>query len=163
MNVWITAFSNLIIPLIIFYIVAYGIAAKCNVYEEFIKGAKEGLILVFNIAPTLIALIVGVGVLRSSGLVELFGNMLFSLIGIKMFSASAATGILIDIYKNYGTDSYIGIAASLICSTTETLFYTMSVYFLSVKVTKTRFTLVGALLAMSVGVVVSLIMAGYLI
>ena len=75
MNVWITAFSNLIIPLIIFYIVAYGIAAKCNVYEEFIKGAKEGLILVFNIAPTLIALIVGVGVLRSSGLVELFGNI----------------------------------------------------------------------------------------
>lgn len=163
MNVFITAFSNLIMPLIIFYIVAYGIAAKCNVYEEFIKGAKEGLILVWNIAPTLIALIVGVGVLRTSGLMDLFGNMLLSLIGIKLFSASAATGILIDIYKNYGTDSYIGIAASLICSTTETLFYTMSVYFLSVKVTKTRFTLAGALFAMIVGVLGSLIMAGYLV
>lgn len=59
--------SNIIIPVIIFYIVAYGIAAKCNVYEEFIKGAKDGFHTIIQIMPTLIGLMVAVGVLRASG------------------------------------------------------------------------------------------------
>jgi len=109
MAIFLTYFSNLVIPSIIFYIVAYGVTAKCNVYEEFIKGAKDGFGVVVKIAPTLVALLVGVGVLRSSGLMEDLGRLLtdltgaaipaqlYSLIGVKMFSASAATGLLLNI------------------------------------------------------------------
>ena len=72
-----------------------------------------------------------------------------------MFSSSAATGILLDLFKEYGTDSRIGLIASVMMSCTETIFYTMSVYFLSAKVKKTRFTLPGALLATLAGIIAS--------
>lgn len=166
-------FSNILIPVLIFYIVAYGIVSKCKVYEEFIIGAKGGIKTVVGIMPTLIALMVGVGVLRASGFLTFIGNHfgdlfqrihintdIFNLIIIKLFSASAATGILIDIYKTYGPDSLTGTMASLICSSTETVFYTMSIYFLSVRITKTRWTLPGALLATFSGIIASIILAG---
>lgn len=168
-------FSNILIPVLIFYIVAYGIASKCNVYEEFITGAKTGLQTVLRIMPTLIALMVSVGILRASGFLDFLGGLLgtamgmlhmvpeiFNLILIKQFSASAATGLLLDIYKTYGTDSRPGMMASLICSSTETVFYTMSLYFMSVKVTKTRWTLPGALLATAAGIVASVVLAGWM-
>jgi spore maturation protein B len=77
-----------------------------------------------------------------------------------MFSSSAATGLLLDIYKQHGTDSYLGLSASIMLSSTETIFYTMSIYFMTAKVTKTRFTLPGALLTTIVGVISSIILAG---
>ena len=78
---------------------------------------------------------------------------------VKMFSSSAATGLLLDIYKEHGCDSYLGMAASVMLSSTETIFYTMSVYFLSVKVKKTRFTLAGALVATVAGIAASICLA----
>ena len=77
-----------------------------------------------------------------------------------MFSSSAATGLLLDIYKEFGTDSYIGRIASISMSCTETIFYTMSVYFMTAKVKKTRYTLVGALLATLGGLAASVVLAG---
>lgn len=74
---------------------------------------------------------------------------------VKMFSSSAATGLLLDIYKTHGADSMLGRAASVMLSSTETIFYTMSVYFMSVKVKKTRYTLPGALFATTAGIVAS--------
>ena len=65
-----------------------------------------------------------------------------------------------DIYKEYGTDSYAGLVASITVSSTETVFYTMSVYFMTIKVTKTRWTLSGALLATIAGILVSILLAG---
>ena len=79
---------------------------------------------------------------------------------MKMFSSSAATGLLLDIYKEFGTDSYIGRIASISMSCTETIFYTMSVYFMTAKVKKTRYTLVGALLATLGGLAASVVLAG---
>ena len=79
---------------------------------------------------------------------------------VKMFSSSAATGLLLDIYKEFGTDSYIGRIASISMSCTETIFYTMSVYFMTAKVKKTRYTLVGALLATLGGLAASVVLAG---
>ena len=78
---------------------------------------------------------------------------------VKMFSSSAATGLLLDIYKKFGTDSRTGLIASLIRSSTETIFYTMSVYFIAAKVTRTRHTLAGALLATLAGTIASVILA----
>ena len=79
---------------------------------------------------------------------------------VKMFSSSAATGLLLDVYKEYGTDSYLGLVASISMSCTETIFYTMSVYFMTAKVTKTRYTLPGALLATLAGLAASVVLGG---
>ena len=169
-------FSNIIIPLLIFYIVAYGVVSGSHVYDDFTKGAKNGLFTVAKIIPTLIALMVGVGILRSSGFLSFLGRMfqklpggsflasdLYSLIFIKMFSGSAATGLLLDIFKTYGPDSFTGMMASILCSCSETIFYTMSIYFLTAKVTKTRFTLAGALLCIIADIIASLVLTIYLI
>ena len=168
--------SNIIIPVIIFYIVAYGVAARSNVYEDFIKGAKDGFYTVVRIMPTLIGLMVAVGVLRASGFLDFLGGLfegvtskmgfsseLVPLILIKMFSSSAATGLVLDIFKIHGPDSLIGMTTSIMMSCTETIFYTMSVYFLAAKVTKTRYTLAGALLATLAGVAASIVLAGILV
>lgn len=165
--------SNIIIPTLIFYIVAYGLSNRCNVYEDFIKGAKDGFYTVIRIMPTLIGLMVAVGVLRASGFLEFFGGLfagiaerlgfsaeLVPLMLVKMFSSSAATGLVLDIFKNHGPDSLIGLTTSIMMSCTETIFYTMSVYFLAAKVTKTRYTLKGALLATLAGIAASIVLAG---
>ena len=164
--------SNIIIPVIIFYIVAYGVIAKSNVYEDFIKGAEDGFKTVIRIMPTLIGLMVAVGVLRASGFLDFVGGLfagitdrmgfsseLVPVILIKMFSSSAATGLVLDVFKNHGPDSLIGLTTSIMMSCTETIFYTMSVYFLAAKVTKTRYTLTGALLSTLVGVAASVALA----
>lgn len=168
-----THFSNIIIPVIIFYIVAYGIVMKTNVYENFIKGAKDGFHTVIQIMPTLVGLMVAVGILRASGFLEFVGRLfsvltervgissdLVPLILVKMFSSSAATGLVLDIFKNHGPDSLVGMTTSIMMSCTETVFYTMSVYYMAAKVTKTRYTLPGAILATAAGVIASIVLAG---
>ncbi|MBO5485646.1 MAG: spore maturation protein, partial [Eubacterium sp.] len=67
--------SNIIIPVLIFYIIAYGVINKCNVYEDFVKGAKDGFKTVVGIMPTLVALMIAVGVLRASGFLDFLGNL----------------------------------------------------------------------------------------
>jgi len=165
--------SDMIIPLLIFCIVATGLLKKRKVYEDFVDGAKDGIKTVVGILPTLIGLMVGVGILRSSGFLNFLSEKLSHIMDlvhfpselvpvalVKMFSSSAATGLLLDIFKEHGTDSYIGLIASIMLSCTETIFYTMSVYFLAAKVTKTRWTLKGALIASLAGIVASVILAG---
>lgn len=165
--------SNIIIPVIIFYIIAYGVMSKTNVYEDFVKGAKDGLKTVVGIMPTLVALMTAVGVLRASGFLSFLEGLvsplsnkigfpaeLVPLAFIKMFSSSAATGLVLDIFKNYGTDSLVGLITSIMMSCTETIFYTMSVYFLAAKVTKTKYTLTGALLSTIAGIAASVVLAG---
>lgn len=165
--------TDLIVPLVIFSIVSYGVLQKVEVYDTFIKGAKSGFFTVIKIMPTLIGLMVAVGILRASGFLDCLSNImgdfseyigfpgeLVPLTVVKMFSSSAATGLLLDVYKEYGTDSYIGLVASISMACTETIFYTMSVYFIAAKVTKTRYTLPGALLATFAGLVASATLAG---
>ncbi len=167
--------SEFIIPLLVFYIVGYGLIQKHKVYEEFIDGAKDGLKTVVSILPTLIGLMVGVRVLRASGLLDAIGNLIGKLcepvgipasvvpvIIVRLFSSSAATGLCLDIFKSYGTDSYAGFMVSILMSCTETVFYTMSVYYLAAKVSKTRWTLPGALFATGAGVVASVLLAGWM-
>ena len=158
----------MILTFVILCIFVSGFSSHVNVYDEFVKGAKKGFLTVVKIMPTLIGLMVAVGVLRESGFLELLGRILgkvtvyvgfpsqlVPLALVKMFSSSAATGLLLDLYKEYGTDSRIGMIASIMMSCTETIFYTMSVHFMSVNVKKTRFTLPGALLATLAGMIAS--------
>ncbi len=167
--------SDAIVPLLIFLIVAWGLAAKIQIYDDFVKGAKDGFLTVIKIMPTLIGLMVGVGILRASGFLDFlsallcgftdrlhFPSELVPLTVVRLFSSSAATGLALDLFKQYGTDSRIGLLASLMMSCTETVFYTMSVYFMTAKVRKTRYTLAGSLIATAAGIVASMVLAGML-
>lgn len=168
--------SNTMIPLLIFYIVVTGLLQKQNIYEDFIHGAENGFRTVIKIMPTLIGLMTAVGILRASGLLDAVSAVFSQLIGdrlipaelipvfvVRLFSNSAATGLVLDIFKKFGTDSMLGTISSIMMSSTETVFYTMSVYFMAVKVKKTRWTLYGALLATIAGTMMSIILAKYLI
>lgn len=171
-----THISDIIIPILIFFIVGYGAVSGVKVYESFLKGAKDGLKIVVDIVPTLIGLMVAVGMLRASGFFEMLGRVLapatekvglpaqlLPLLIVKLFSSSAATGLVLDIFRTSGPDSYAGLVTSILMSCTETVFYTMSVYFLAAKVTKTRFTLTGALLATLAGTVASVVLTGWMV
>ena len=167
--------SDMLVPFLILYVVAHGLLARRPVYDDFVKGVKDGLKTVLQILPTLVGLMVAVGILRASGFLECFSGLLGRGIGwlgfppelipvtvVKMFSSSAATGLLLDIYKEYGADSMLGKMASIMMSSTETIFYTMSVYFMAAGIKKSRYTLVGALIATTAGTVASIILAGYM-
>ena len=162
--------SDFIVPFMILSILIYGIFAGVNVYDTFIQGAKRGFWTVVRLMPTLIGLMAAVGILRASGFLEfiseIIGNVTeqigfpgVALTIVKMISSSAATGLLLDIYKEFGTDSRNGMIASISMACTETIFYTMSVYFMSAKVKKTRYTLAGALIATFAGLAASVWLA----
>ncbi len=167
--------SQLIIPFVILYIVGYALLARVPVYDCFIRGARDGLKTVAQLAPTLIGLMVATGVLRASGLLDMaagllegaasrisFPAALIPLAILRMFSSSAATGLLLDIYKEYGADSLTGLTASLMMCCTETVFYTMSVYFMTAGIKKTRHTLGGALLSTFAGIAASVVLARWM-
>ena len=157
--------SDFLIPVTILFIVVFGCLQRVDIYEVFLEGAKEGLQTVIDILPTLIGLVMAVEVVRAGGLLELMVELLRPLsnaVGfpaelaplsiVRLVSSSAATGLLTDLFAHYGPDSYLGRVASVMMSCTETVFYTMSLYFLSVGIKKTRWTLPCALLANIVGI-----------
>ena len=161
--------SNCIIPLIILYVVLLGLSMRLDIFDIFLEGVKDGLKTVGGILPTLIGLLTAVGVLRAARVFDYIGRLLetvieklamapevLSLIFIKLFSSTAATGLMLDIFTEYGVDSRNGWLSALVLSCTESCIYTMSVYFMSQKITKTRWTLAGALTAAMVGVAASI-------
>ena len=165
--------SDMIIPVFLFYIISWWLLAGRDVYNDFLDGSKDGLRTVVGICPALVGLMTGVGILRGSGFLNFAGEQLGKLtsgIGIpseilpltivRMFSSSAATGLLLDIFKQYGTDSRAGFMGAVILSSTESLFYCMSVYFAAAKVEKTRYTLPGALLATLAGTITAILLTG---
>lgn len=168
--------TDYIVPFVILGIVVYGLLMGTNVYNDFIKGAKSGFFTVIKIMPTLIGLMVAVGILRASGFLDFlagglghitayfgFPSQLVPLAIVRMFSSSAATGLVLDIFKEFGTDSRMGLIASIMMSCTETIFYTMSVYFMTAGVKKTRYTLAGALAATVAGIAASVWLAGMML
>lgn len=167
--------SDMMIPLVLCCVLTAGILMKVDLYGSFVKGAKKGMSTVIQIMPTLIGLLLAVGILRASGFLDAVGNVLAKVTSsmdipeslvplslVKMFSSSAATGMLLDIFKESGTDSRAGLMGSLIMCSTETVFYTMSIYYMTVKVSKTRWTLPGALLASLAGIAASVVLVNFM-
>lgn len=163
--------SQFILPFLILSIVGYGLMVKVPVYDSFVRGAREGMNTVIKIAPTLVGLMIASGVLRSSGFLDMLASLLDQIIPeqifpgslvpltiIRMFSSSAATGLLLDVYKEFGPDSHTGFLASVMMCCTETIFYTMSIYFMTAGVKKTRYTLGGALTATFAGIAASVLL-----
>ncbi|GAA0086052.1 spore maturation protein [Clostridium sp. MB05] len=149
-----------IIPIIVVIIITYGMFKGRKVYEWFIEGAKEGLQVCLNIFPYLLAMIIAVHIFREAKLLDILNNFIspigrvvglpkevIPLVLVKPLSGSGAMGILTDILKTYGPDTAIGLIASVIMGTTETIFYTITVYFGAVQIKKIRHTLWAAILA----------------
>lgn len=166
--------SDFMIPIVIFYIVGYGLFSHTDIFDAFVKGAADGFKVVLQVLPTLIGLMMAIGILRASGVMEMLGGILSPVVDhldfpaalvpltlVKMVSSSAATGLLLDIYKEFGTDSHEGFLASVLMCCSETIFYTISVYFIATgdsehpPVTRMRWTLAGALLSTLAGIVAS--------
>ncbi|HIX16588.1 MAG TPA: spore maturation protein [Candidatus Hungatella pullicola] len=167
--------SEIMIPLVLFYIAGFGILSGRPVFDDFLAGAKEGMKTVAGILPTLIGLMTAVGILRASGLLDFLGQLMtipaalihfpaavVPVLLVRLISNSAATGLMLDIFKEYGTDSYVGMVTSVMMSCTETLFYCMSLYFGTAGIKRTRYTLAGALIATGAGVAASVVLTGIL-
>lgn len=165
---WVLFISSIMIPLVIIGIVSYGLVQGVNVYDAFADGAKDGLAVVVKILPTLIGLMMAVGMLRTSGALDGITRLIAPLLSWTKFpqevipialmrtvSAAASVGLVLDAFKTYGPDSFIGRLISIMFGCTETVFYTMSVYFMAIKIKKMRYTLSGALLATLSGIIAS--------
>lgn len=167
-----TYLSNILVPFILFYMIGFGILSRRPVFDDFLKGAADGIRTVAGILPTLVGLMTAVGVLRASGFLDFLGELLtvpasflripptlVPLLIVRLISNSAATGLLLDLFREFGADSFTGMSASILMSCTETVFYCMSLYFGSVGVTRTRYTLAGALIATAAGTAAAVFLA----
>ena len=149
-----------IVPGLLFILCCVALWKKENAYDVMLGGAAEGLKLLISLIPTLVLLLTAVSMLQASGAVDLicrFASPVFSLFGIppetallvliRPISGSAALAVGTQIMTIYGVDSVIGRTAAVMLGSTETTFYTISVYFGAAGIKKTRYTLIAALIA----------------
>lgn len=162
--------SILAVPALFFTIIVFGLVRRVKVYDCFIEGAADGLKTVVRITPPIIGLMVAVAMLRASGTLEIIGNLLrpiTSLIGmsddllplalLRPVSGGGSIGILTDLVHRFGPDTLVGRTASVMMGSTETTFYTLTVYFGAVGIKNTRHALPSALFADIVGIVASVV------
>ncbi|WP_024614142.1 nucleoside recognition domain-containing protein [Clostridium sp. Ade.TY] len=165
-----------IIPIIVVIILFYGMVKGRKVYEWFIEGAKEGLFVCMRIFPYLLAMIVAVQIFKSANLLELVNNIVsplsraiglpeevVPLVLIKPISGSGAVGMFTEIIKTYGADTFIGLVASVIMGTTETIFYTITVYYGAAKIKKIRHTLWAAVIADITAIIAAITVVNWII
>jgi spore maturation protein SpmA len=168
--------GSLVIFGVIVLFVAAGALRRINVYEAFVEGAKEGFGVAITIVPYLIAILVAISVFRSTGCMDVVMAGIGSAVGavglntdfvpalpvglMKTLSGSGARGLMIDVMKTYGVDSFQGRLAAIIQGSTETTFYVLAVYFGSVNISRTRYALACGLFADLVGLV-GAIVVGY--
>lgn len=151
--------SDFIVPLMFAAVLIYGVCTKTDVFTEFTEGVKEGLHTVYDIFPSLFCLVVTVGVFRASGAAAVITDLIapvLSAVGfppecgtlfiLRPFSGSGSLAIFEQILADFGPDSFAGRVASVILGSSETTFYTLSVYFAAVKAKKTRYALAAALI-----------------
>lgn len=148
-----------IVPLLLFGICAVALGKRENAYDLMLSGAAEGLRLLVSLVPTLVLLLTAVTMLRQSGAIEIlsrFFTPVFSFFGIpaetailvliRPISGSAALAVGAELMAQYGVDSQIGRTAAILLGSTETTFYTVSVYFGAAGIKRTRYTIPAALI-----------------
>ena len=163
-----TYISNIILPLITLIVIIYALYKKVNIYEEFFNGVKEGLKITLDIFPSIFALIISVSVLVKSNIL----NDLISIINIKLFpkeilpiailrpiSSSSSMMLLNEILTLHGPDSLIGKISSIIAGSTDTTIYIIGLYYSSIKIKKTRQSLLIGLLADLSCIIISILIA----
>ena len=156
--------SDAAIPLILLIIIGYGVFKKVKVYEAFVDGAKGGFEVAIKIIPFLVAILVAIGMFRASGAMDYFIKIISpitNLIGMpaealpvaimRPLSGSGTLGLVTEIMKTHGPDSFLGRLVSTMYGSTETTFYVLAVYFGSVGIKKTRHAVAAGLLADAAG------------
>mgnify|MGYP003302023228 CR=1 FL=1 len=156
--------TNYIVPFLLFFPALLTLRKKENAYSLLLEGSAEGLQLIMTILPALVLLLTAVHMLRASGATELLGRLLapaFSFWGIppetailvliRPISGSAALAVGADLMAQYGVNSQIGRTVAVMLGSTETTFYTISVYFGAAGIRNTRYTIPAALFADFVG------------
>lgn len=167
--------SNLIIPIMVLGIIAYGVIKKINIYDVFVEGSKESYDMILTMFPCMLAMIFGVNIFIKSGVLEyifgFFQNILdFLHIPIEIIpmaimrpiSGSSSLAILNTILENYGPDSFIGRLASVIQGSTDTTFYILTLYFGSIGIKKIRYSLWAGLAADIIGIVSAIIIVNFM-
>ena len=175
MNKVSTSTANILLMTIIIAFILAGIRKKVNVYDAFIEGAKDGFTTAVRIIPYLVAILVGIGVFRASGAMDMLidgikwsveacgGNSDF--VGalptalMKPLSGSGARGMMVDAMTTYGADSFIGRLSCIFQGSTDTTFYILAVYFGSVGIVKTRHAVTCGLLADLAGIIAAIAIA----
>ena len=163
-------FSIWLIPVLIFTILILAWRNKVKVYEAFIDGAKEGFSVAIKIIPYLVAVLVAIGMFRASGAMDIFVALfspITNLIGMpaetlpvalmRPLSGSGALGLVTELMKQHGPDSFIGRVASTMWGSTETTFYVVAVYFGSVGVRRVRHSVAAGLVGDAVGLIMAVI------
>lgn len=166
---------DLLIPLLLIVVSVAALAKKQEVYSALLEGGAEGLRLLASIAPALIVLLTAVSMLRASGAIDLMTKWLapvtklcgipaetLPLVLLRPFSGSAALAVGADLMAAYGVDSQIGRTAAIMLGSTETTFYTISVYFGAAGIKKTHYAVPAALIADLTGFVMASLTARWL-
>ena len=151
---------ELFMPLFIAVVIVFGFIKKVPLFDAFVYGAKDGIGTLLKITPTLVGLIVAVDMLKASGATNFicdlvspiadtlgFPKEIVPMVLLRPISGGGSTALLTNIYRDYGPDSFAGQTASVLAGSTETTFYAIAVYYGSVKISKTRHTLIAALFA----------------
>lgn len=167
--------SKIVIPLFVVLVVFYGFKKKINIYDSFLEGAKEGLIITFNIFPSIIAMVFAINIFLDSNFIPKFLGLFssfFNLIHIPVeimpmallrpISGTASLAIMNDIFIAYGPDSYLGKLASVLQGCTDTTIYVLALYFGSIGVKKTKYALPVGLFADLVGITVAFLITALL-
>ena len=141
-------------------IVVFGLIKRVPVFDIFLKGAKEGMQILYSIAPTIIGLVFAVDLLRSSGAIDAICNFIepvadylgfpkeiVPMVLLRPVSGSGSTALLTSLYEQCGPDSFSGRVASVLAGSSETTFYAIAMYFGCIKVKKIRHTLFAAIIA----------------
>ena len=160
--------TDYIVPLLLFLAAALALGRRENAYNLLLDGAAEGLRLLVTLIPALILLLTAVTMLRASGAMEIISSFLSPamrlfgippetamLVLVRPISGSAALAVGADLMATYGVDSPVGRTAAVMLGSTETTFYTISVYFGAASIRKTRYTVLAALIADAVGFLVA--------
>ena len=160
--------TDYIVPVLLLFVSALALRKQENAYDLLLTGAADGLKLLFTLVPTLILLVTAVTMLRASGAMEVISGLLkpaFAFFGIppetavlvliRPISGSAALAVGADLMAEYGVDSVVGRTAAVMLGSTETTFYTISVYFGAAGIKKTRYTIPAALIADLTGFVMA--------
>lgn len=173
MGTWSTLIANILLFSIIIAFILWGMKQKINVYDAFIEGAKEGFATAVRIIPYLVAFLVGIGVFRASGALDLLVDAIGSLVALlgadtgfvkalptglmKSLSGSAANGLMIDTMQQYGADTLVGRMSCVLRGASDTTFYILAVYFGSVGISKTRNAVSCGLLADLSGIIAGIL------
>ena len=175
MGTYSTLVANIILFGIIIIFISWGMWKKANVYDAFIEGAKDGFNTAVRIIPYLVAFLVGIGVFRASGAMNILVDGIGYLVGLtgvdttfvgalptalmKSLSGSGANGLMIDTMQQYGADSLVGRMSCVVRGASGTTFYILAVYFGSVGITKTRNAVTCGLLADLSGIIAGILIS----